>query len=59
MPAGWLPAGVEYAASDAATIVGRVHSMRRYLESRSLADRIAAGALAGLAGETILSGGPP
>jgi len=59
MPAGWLPAGVEYAASDAAAIVGKVHSMRRYLESRSLADRIAAGALAGLAGETLLSGGPP
>ncbi len=59
MPAGWLPPGIEFAASDAAAIVGRVHSMRRYLESRSLADRIAAGALAGLAGETTLSGGPP
>jgi len=59
MPAGWLPAGIEFAASDAAAIVGKVHSMRRYLESRSLADRIATGALAGLEGETTLSGGPP
>jgi len=59
MPAGWLPAGIEFAASDAAAIVGKVHSMRRYLESRSLADRIAVGALAGLERETFLSGGPP
>jgi hypothetical protein len=59
MPAGWLPAGIEYATSDAAAIVGKVHSMRRYLDSRSLADRIAVGALAGLGDETILSSGPP
>jgi pimeloyl-ACP methyl ester carboxylesterase len=51
MPRRWLPAEVEYDASDAAGIVGKLHTMRRYLDSRPLADRIAAGALDGLGGE--------
>jgi esterase/lipase superfamily enzyme len=58
-PVGWLPAGIEYAASDAAAIVGKEHSMRRYLDSRSLAERIATGALAGLDAEATLSRGSP
>lgn len=45
----WLPADLEYAASDAAGIVGKLHTMGRYLDSRPLAERIATGALAGLA----------
>jgi esterase/lipase superfamily enzyme len=45
----WLPAELEYAASDAAGIVGKLHTMRRYLDSRPLAERIATGALVGLA----------
>jgi hypothetical protein len=31
--------------------VGKFHTMRRYLDSRPLAERIAGGALDGLAGE--------
>jgi hypothetical protein len=48
MPRRWLPAEVEYDAVDATGVVGKLHSMRRYLDSRSLAARIAAGALDGL-----------
>jgi hypothetical protein len=51
MPRRWLPAEVEYDALDAAGIVGKFHTMRRYLDSRPLAERIAGGALDGLAGE--------
>lgn len=51
MPHRWLPAELEYDAIDAAGIVGKFHTMRRYLDSRSLAERIAAGALDGLTGE--------
>jgi hypothetical protein len=51
MPRRWLPAEVEYAAVDAAAIVGKLHTMRRYLDARPLAERIAGGALDGLAGE--------
>lgn len=51
MPRRWLPAEVEYDAVDAAGIVGKLHTMRRYLDSRPLAERIAAGAVDGLAGE--------
>jgi esterase/lipase superfamily enzyme len=51
MPRRWLPGGVEFAATDAAAIVGRKHAFPLYLESGSLAGRIASGALAGLAGE--------
>ena len=51
MPRRWLPAEVEYDALDAAGIVGKFHTMRRYLDSWPLAERIAGGALDGLAGE--------
>lgn len=51
MPRGWLPPELEYDATDAAGIVGKLHTMRRYLDSRSLSERITAGALDGLAGE--------
>jgi hypothetical protein len=51
MPRRWLPAELDYDAADAAGIVGKLHTMRRYLDSRPLAERIAAGALDGLAGE--------
>lgn len=51
MPRRWLPPEVEYAAADAAGIVGKLHTMQRYLDSPSLAERIAAGALDGLVGE--------
>jgi hypothetical protein len=51
MPRRWLPADVEYDAVDAAGIVGKLHTMRRYLDSRPLAERIAGGVLDGLAGE--------
>jgi pimeloyl-ACP methyl ester carboxylesterase len=51
MPRRWLPAELEYDATDAAGIVGKLHTMRRYLDSGSLAERIAAGAVDGLAGE--------
>ncbi len=45
----WLPVGIEYASNDAANVVGKQHTMWRYLRSPSLADRIAIGAVAGLA----------
>lgn len=48
MPRRWLPAEFEYDAVDAAGIVGKFHTLRRYLDSRSLAERIAGGALDGL-----------
>jgi pimeloyl-ACP methyl ester carboxylesterase len=51
MPRRWLPADLEYDATDAAGIVGKLHTLRRYLDSRPLAERIAAGALDGLTGE--------
>jgi hypothetical protein len=51
MPRRWLPAEVEYAAIDAAGVVGKLHTMRRYLDAWPLAERIAGGALDGLAGE--------
>lgn len=51
MPRRWLPAEVDYQAVDAAGIVGKLHTMRRYLDSSPLAERIAGGALDGLAGE--------
>jgi len=44
----WLPVGIEYTANDAANVVGKQHTMWRYLESRSLSDRIALGAIGGL-----------
>lgn len=48
MPRRWLPAEVEYNATDAAGIVGKLHTLQRYIESRSLSERIAAGVLDGL-----------
>jgi esterase/lipase superfamily enzyme len=45
----WLPDAMEYSATDTAAAIGKMHTMWRYLESRSLSDRIAAGAVAGLA----------
>lgn len=44
----WLPVGLEYTSNDAANVVGKQHTMWRYLRSRSLADRIAQGAVSGL-----------
>lgn len=49
MPSRWLPADMEYSATDTAGVIGKMHTMWRYLESRSLSDRIAIGAVAGLA----------
>jgi esterase/lipase superfamily enzyme len=51
MPRRWLPAEVEYTAVDASSFVGKMHTMRRYLDSQPLAERITSGALTGLAGE--------
>lgn len=47
----WLPAGVEYSATDASPVVGARHALPKYLESPSLMRRIATGAVAGLAAE--------
>lgn len=44
----WLPDGIEYVATDAASVVGKLHTMRRYLDSGSLSNRIAGGLLDGL-----------
>jgi esterase/lipase superfamily enzyme len=50
LPRRWLPAELEYRATDAAAIVGKMHTMQRYLDSGSLSSRIAGGLLDGLAG---------
>jgi hypothetical protein len=42
---------VEFAATDAADIIGRKHAFPLYLESATLARRIGAGAVAGLEAE--------
>jgi len=47
----WVPAGVEFTATDAAPVVGLRHALPEYLQSPSLMRRIASGAVAGLAGE--------
>lgn len=47
MPRRWLPADVDYAAVDAATIVGHRHRLPLYLDSAALARRITSGAVAG------------
>lgn len=44
----WVPAGVEYSASDAAPVVGIRHAFPEYLQSAALMQRIAGGAVAGL-----------
>lgn len=51
MPRRWVPAGVEYTAVDATRIVGKMHTLARYLDSRSLSERIAGGTLDALAAE--------
>jgi esterase/lipase superfamily enzyme len=51
MPRRWLPGSVEFTATDAASVVGKRHALPLYLESPSLARRIASGAVAGLTGE--------
>jgi esterase/lipase superfamily enzyme len=48
MPRRWLPADLEYDAADAAGIVGKLHTMRRYLDSATLVEKIAGGTLDGL-----------
>ena len=45
MPRRWLPAEVEFEATDAAAIIGRQHGLPLYLASPTLAARLAAGAL--------------
>ncbi len=45
MAGRWLPADVEYAATDGAAIIGKHHGLPLYLGSPSLTARIAAGAL--------------
>lgn len=44
MPRRWLPAEVEFAASDAAAIIGKNHGLPLYLASPALTRRIATGA---------------
>jgi hypothetical protein len=44
----WLPAEVEYKVTDTASVVGKLHTMWQYLDSRSLSGRIATGALTGM-----------
>lgn len=48
MPRRWIPEGLDYSAIDAAGMIGRIHTMWRYLESRSLSDRIVDGTVTGL-----------
>jgi hypothetical protein len=43
----WLPPEIDYTAIDAARVVGKFHTMWRYLESGTLSARIATGSLAG------------
>ncbi|MEX0670824.1 MAG: alpha/beta hydrolase [Pirellulales bacterium] len=51
MPRRWLPEGVEFTATDAASIVGKRHAFPLYLESPALVRRIASGAISGLIGD--------
>ncbi len=44
----WLPAEIDYSATDAARTVGKLHTLWRYLESGPLSARIAHGSLAGM-----------
>lgn len=48
MPRHWLPIDVDYAAVDAAGAVGPRHPLPAYLDSRTVARRIATGAVADL-----------
>lgn len=45
MAGRWLPADVEYSATDGAAIIGKHHGLPLYLASPQLTGRIAAGAL--------------
>ncbi len=51
MPARWLPPEIEFAQIDAAPIIGTNHRFCPYLESPSLRQRLATGALGGLTAE--------
>jgi len=53
MPRRWLPADVDYAAVDAADIVGHRHRLPLYLDSPTLARRITTGAVAGFGGPAV------
>lgn len=48
MPRSWVPADVEFSATDAANVVGRNHGLPLYLSSPGLTARIAGAALDGL-----------
>ena len=48
MPARWLPPGIEFVQVDAAPVVGKSHRFPPYMESPSLRQRLATGALDGL-----------
>lgn len=48
MSGRWLPADVEYSATDGAAIIGKHHGLPLYLASPQLTARIAAGALGSL-----------
>ncbi len=49
MPRRWVPGDVEFAASDAASIVGKSHTLMLYLNSPALTRRITSGAVHDLA----------
>ncbi len=48
MPARWLPPEIEFVQVDAAPIIGKSHRFPPYMESPSLRQRLATGALDGL-----------
>jgi esterase/lipase superfamily enzyme len=48
MPSRWIPPGIEFVQVDAAPIVGKSHRFPPYVESPSLRQRMATGALDGL-----------
>jgi esterase/lipase superfamily enzyme len=48
MPSRWIPQGIEFVQVDAAPIVGKSHRFPPYVESPSLRQRMATGALDGL-----------
>jgi hypothetical protein len=51
MPARWLPPEIEFVQIDAAPIIGKSHRFPPYLESPSLRQRLATGALDGLSAD--------
>ena len=48
MPSRWIPPGIEFVQVDAAPVVGKSHRFPPYVESPSLRQRMATGALDGL-----------